>query len=337
MDFSKFQYMNGNIDSLKTEAYTTLRGRTYKTEIGYVIKVARENLCSHFASQRKFIERDLDGLLEEHTVEQLLFLTSSHDEYKRVLGILKKTALKTHYLDSKVEGSEGDSTKKRVLLDANYDSEDPEEHKHINLYNSPAASSPSKARKTKITAIKKKLDPASLEEKYKISTVVCFIKISSFKKQVVGNTLHAIMNLLDFELLGLRVINAKKELYLGHVPIDVKNTIKSVACKFHEVSQDFKLRKKIRDFKTLALVLRGQDVENQIDSVYDREKMKFIDETSIGLGEISYETTPHVVFLTNKDGKKPMIDFITETKYIKMYQDMKHSFNHLNGSVQYFE
>lgn len=101
LDFSQFQYKNGNIEKLQTEAYTTLRGRTYKTEIGYVLKLARENLRSHFASQTKFLERDLDGLLEAHSVEQLLFLTASTDEYKRVLSILKKTALKTNYLDSK--------------------------------------------------------------------------------------------------------------------------------------------------------------------------------------------------------------------------------------------
>lgn len=115
-------------------------------------------------------------------MEQLLFLTSSGEEYKRVLGILKKTTLKTNYLDSKAEGSGGDSAKKRKHQDANYDSEDPEEYSHINLYNTQATSISPNPRKTKITPIKKKLDPASLEEKYKISTLVCFIKVSSFKK-----------------------------------------------------------------------------------------------------------------------------------------------------------
>ena len=163
LDFSQFQYKNGNIDKLHTEAYTTLRGRTYKTEIGYVIKVARENLCSHFSSQAKLLERDLDGLLEAHTVEQLLFLTSSAEEYKRVLGILKKAALKTNYLASKAEGSDGDGAKKRKHQDTNYDSEDPEEYSHMNLYNTQATSATPNPRKSKITPIKKKLDPASLE------------------------------------------------------------------------------------------------------------------------------------------------------------------------------
>lgn len=93
----------------------------------------------------------------------------------------------------------------------------------------------------------------------------------------------------------------------------------------------------MKEFKTLALVLRGQDVEKKIDSIYDREKMKFTDEAGAGLEEMSYETNPHVVFLTNIDKKKPIIDFITATKYIKLYQDMKLSFNHLNSSIDYYE
>lgn len=45
--------------------------------------------------------------------------------------------------------------------------------------------------------------------------------------------MHALLNLLDVELLGLRFINAKKQVNLDSVPIEVRNTIKSVACKFH--------------------------------------------------------------------------------------------------------
>jgi len=93
----------------------------------------------------------------------------------------------------------------------------------------------------------------------------------------------------------------------------------------------------MKEFKTLALVLRGQDVEKQIDSIYDREKMKFTEEVGAGLEELSYEANPSVLFLTNNEKKKPITDFIIETKYIKMYQDMKLSFNYLNGSVDFYE
>lgn len=47
--------------------------------------------------------------------------------------------------------------------------------------------------------------------------------------------------------------------------------------------------------------------------------MKFTDEAGAGLEEMSYETNPHVVFLTNAEKKKPMLDFITATRYIKLY------------------
>jgi hypothetical protein len=57
--------------------------------------------------------------------------------------------------------------------------------------------------------------------------------------------------------LGLRFINAKKQIYLDSVPLGVRDVVKSVALKFHQSSKELKLRKKIKEFKTLALVLRG--------------------------------------------------------------------------------
>lgn len=78
---------------------------------------------------------------------------------------------------------------------------------------------------------------------------------------MIGETLHAILNLAELELLGLRVINAKRELYLDCVPNEVQKTIKCIAYKFHELATELKLRKKLDEFKTVALVLRGQDVQ----------------------------------------------------------------------------
>lgn len=117
------------------------------------------------------------------------------------------------------------------------------------------------ARKSNIKPIKSKIvDPVAQEQKYQIGTCVCFIKISSFKKQVIGSTLHAILNQLDVELLGLRVMKGKKELYNENVPKEVQKIVKCIAYKFHESSSEIKLRKKLLEFKTLALVLRGQDI-----------------------------------------------------------------------------
>jgi len=53
------------------------------------------------------------------------------------------------------------------------------------------------------------------------------------------------------------MINGNKQIYKDSVSISVINTLKAIACKFHESSNDLKLRKKVKDFKTFALVLRG--------------------------------------------------------------------------------
>ena len=53
IDFAKFQYMNESICNLKREAFFDSRGKTMKTGVGYVIRLARENLRSHFISQKK--------------------------------------------------------------------------------------------------------------------------------------------------------------------------------------------------------------------------------------------------------------------------------------------
>ena len=52
LDYSQFQYLNGGIEDLKRESFITSRGRTFKSEVGYVLRLARENLRSHFLSQK---------------------------------------------------------------------------------------------------------------------------------------------------------------------------------------------------------------------------------------------------------------------------------------------
>lgn len=37
-------YQNENIEQLKQDCKTEIRGKTYHTSIGYVVKIARENL-----------------------------------------------------------------------------------------------------------------------------------------------------------------------------------------------------------------------------------------------------------------------------------------------------
>jgi len=120
---------------------------------------------------------------------------------------------------------------------------------------------PLSARKTGIKPIKPKVNPMDLEAKYEMGTCLCFVKMSSFKKQVIGNTLQAILNGMDVELLGTKVVRANKDLYFDNVPREVRKAIKSVAYKFYEENVEFKLRKKIGEMSCLMLVLRGQNIE----------------------------------------------------------------------------
>lgn len=119
------------------------------------------------------------------------------------------------------------------------------------------------------------------------------------------------------------------------VPVEVQKTVKCVAYKFHELSTDIKLRKKLDEFKTLVLVLRGQDVQGQLDKIYDRQKMKFIPEVVRGLDVVDYEATPHALFLTNPPTTRPIIDFILKTQYIKLFQDLKENYCHFSNSIQF--
>lgn len=110
-----------------------------------------------------------------------------------------------------------------------------------------------------------------------------------------------------------------------------------MAYKFHELATELKLRKKLDEFKTVALVLRGQDVQGQLDKIYDRQKMKFRTEVVSGLDSVDYEATPHALFLTNPDTTKPLIDFFLQSQYIKLYQDLKENWGHLSNLVRFGE
>ena len=134
-------------------------------------------------------------------------MTSTFDEYKKVLSILKKHNFKVNYMNAKAGGSEGHSAQRRKV-DINYDSDDPKEYRSISLYNNLDMQSQQSTKKTKITAIKKKLTVTNQEDPYKIQTFVCFVKISAFKKQTIDGILNCLLDKFNFELLGIRVINA---------------------------------------------------------------------------------------------------------------------------------
>jgi hypothetical protein len=94
------------------------------------------------------------------------------------------------------------------------------------------------------------------------------------------------------------------------------------------------MRKKVGKFKCLMLVLRGNDIENSIEKVYNRQKMKFKSEVVPGLEDLSYKPTPHVLFMTNQQSQKPVVDFILDSKYVNLFQDTQSDFDYLNANCQ---
>lgn len=139
--------------------------------------------------------------------------------------------------------------------------------------------------------------------------------------------------MIGAELLGVKIVKANKDLFTREVPTSVKSLVKSVAYKFHGDSTELKLRKKMKDFTCLMLVIRGANLEGEIDKVYDRERLRFRQEVVPGFED--QLATPYVLFVTNDQSKQVMIDFALETKYVKMYQDCNQSFDFLNSSLDF--
>jgi hypothetical protein len=69
------------------------------------------------------------------------------------------------------------------------------------------------------------------------------------------------------------------------VPVEIRTLFKKVAFKFYEGQQDLKLRKKITEFKTIVLVLRGRNIENNLSKIYDRNTLKFLNAAEAGMFE----------------------------------------------------
>lgn len=96
-----------------------------------------------------------------------MFLTSSH-QYQRVRQILKKESFKTTYVNpyaevaAEEEGKPAEAGSKKKAAD--YDSEDPEEYKELQLYTGKAQQGP---RPAYIKPIKSKAEAArEQQEKY---------------------------------------------------------------------------------------------------------------------------------------------------------------------------
>ena len=90
---------------------------------------------------------------------------------------------------------------------------------------------------------------------------MCFIKLSMFKKSQIGEVLNAILLRCNFELLGIKLVDCKKQIFNDFVPLSIQKMFKEIGYKFYEYENELKIKKKILEFKTLVLVLRGRNVE----------------------------------------------------------------------------
>lgn len=90
-------YAAGEVGKLRTEVKKEFRGKTVCSKVGFILKIARENLSNHFLSHQKDFQRDLDSLMEQYNLNELIQILESPEEYKKVNSILKKSVLKTNY------------------------------------------------------------------------------------------------------------------------------------------------------------------------------------------------------------------------------------------------
>ena len=134
----------------------------------------------------------------------------------------------------------------------------------------------------------------------------------------------------NFELLGCKIVDAKKQIYSELIPLNIRTMFKKIAFKFYEAHTDLRLRKKISEFKTLALVLRGRNFEENISKIYDKERLQFLNKEVAG-----FEGLPQAIFVTNQELLDPMFDFLLNTRMIKLYNDFALSHEHLMDSPVY--
>jgi len=101
--------------------------------------------------------------------------------------------------------------------------------------------------------------------------------------------------------------------------------MKSVAHRFYNLCPDLKLKKKIKEFECLVLVLRGDETE--IGEVFDREKFRVRTEQG------GMEATPQTIFVTEPAYKDPILEFLLLSKQVKLYHDFTQAFDHLIGTT----
>jgi hypothetical protein len=180
-------------------------------------------------------------------------MSQSYEQYKTIkLKQLNKIAFNVNHVftdsESDSAANEESINRRKRRLDPNYDSEDTSLYRDLYLYSDESRTKmsgniqlSSKSKSSSLSA--RKLNTAN---KFKIHTFIAFVKLSTFKKNSIQDTLQT-LQAQGFELLGSKILKAKKEIY-GIANLKVQHTIKQIAYKFYEHHKDIRIRYKVQNF-----------------------------------------------------------------------------------------
>lgn len=261
-------------------------------------------------------------------MKEIVFISKDQPEYEVLKQRMEKNCLRVNY-HAKASGGGGtsgggtsdDEVRASLKRLSDYDSEGLENFSHLNLYQNQVISSNSVLKSARGASKMSSANPEKTDD-FETSTFLMFLKPSTFRKLMIGDILNVILHQCGFEILGMRIIDMRKNLWYKEVPKSVQQLFKSVAYQFNKQHkhEEAKLKKKMFSFKTFVLVLRGMNAENRIDDVYDREKLQFRHHE-----QFNVEQGAQAVFLTNQQYLKPFFSFVLQTKLLQLYHDMPNS------------
>lgn len=143
LSFRQFQYLAGDFSELKREAVFTSKGQQIKSDVGYVLRLARDNLYNHLQSCKRVWLIEFDRLLDQNTIGNLIQITQDADQYRIVNRIIKNKTLKVVFPTESEENQQG------------ADSDDPDLYNDFELYNDKPASQLNRGKKSGVKPIKK--------------------------------------------------------------------------------------------------------------------------------------------------------------------------------------
>ena len=165
-----------------------LRGTTYQIPVGFVLKLARESLQQKYRSKIAFrIDQQVLGHLDRQ-YGGVMYLTQSEKEYKVVKQKLRQTVFNVNYQQLQLDHLKPKDKSKRddPANRTDYDSEDTENYKELNLFNidpklSMGGQNKAGIKKSTITPIAK-APQAPFHDPYETTSFLCFLKLSMFPK-----------------------------------------------------------------------------------------------------------------------------------------------------------